>query len=306
MPNENPTEQIDVQSGGQDGAVDQPKNYNEIYNNNDKFSKPDDSQDGVVDHQNPDDEEPDAGESGAEDAQSGGADRKDGKQSHEDNAVARQARLRALHEADLKLKEEKQKMERELDERIASMGLKDPYTGKSFASVKELEAYNKRLKEAELKEQAKKTGKTVEQLSEEEEDRNYIRRKRQEEVLAEQEKKNAAKQREFVENDLYDFMEKYPDVDIEALDNNQKFRKFCGKRYGVEPLAELYKDYVDLMGGAREEAEAINRSKADRSTGTGTPGGAQMTSAQRSALEAWNRENPEMKMTAKEFLSRVN
>lgn len=112
--------------------------------------------------------------------------------------------------------------------------------------------------------------------------------------------------REFVRNDVLDFMERYPGFDadgLEALEQNEQFRRFCGTRFAREPLAQLYGDYLSVIGGAAEAAERRAMSRSARSTGGGTAGGATLSPEQHRALERWNEENPEMKMTAKEYLS---
>lgn len=110
----------------------------------------------------------------------------------------------------------------------------------------------------------------------------------------------------FVKTDLLDFMEHYPQFsaeDLEALEHNAQFRRFCGTRYGREPLAVLYGDYLFVVEGAGKAAEDRAASRSARSTGGGTAGGATLTPAQRKLLDAWNEANPDMQMTAKEYLN---
>ncbi len=112
--------------------------------------------------------------------------------------------------------------------------------------------------------------------------------------------------RAFVKADLLDFMERYPQFgaeDMEALENNAQFRRFCGSRYGREPLAALYGDYLLVVQDAGKAAAERAASRNARSTGGGTAGGAALTPAQKRVLDAWNEANPEMRMTAKEYLN---
>ena len=110
----------------------------------------------------------------------------------------------------------------------------------------------------------------------------------------------------FIRNDVLDFIERYPGFDadgLEALERNEQFRRFCGTRYAREPLAQLYGDYLSVIDGAGAAAVSRANSRSARSTGGGTAGAATLSPEQRRALEAWNEENPEMAMTAKEYLN---
>lgn len=114
-------------------------------------------------------------------------------------------------------------------------------------------------------------------------------------------------QRAFIMSDVADFVAKYPGFgpdELDELENNPQFRRFCGTRFGREPLAALYGDYLSVVGSAGAAAVSRAAKKTARSTGGGTTGGDALTSAQREVLKRWNEEHPEMKMTAKEFLRR--
>lgn len=112
--------------------------------------------------------------------------------------------------------------------------------------------------------------------------------------------------RQWIRGDAQAFAAEFPEVDLAELDNNKAFRRFCGSRYGREPLAGLYRDYLEIAGGAEQAGRARSEGKQARETGTGSGrgGGDGLTAAQQRDLEEWNRAFPGMKMTAKEFLSR--
>lgn len=115
-----------------------------------------------------------------------------------------------------------------------------------------------------------------------------------------------AVRRAFVQSDVLDFIERYPGFDadgLEALEHNEQFRRFCGTRYAREPLAQLYGDYLSVIDGAGAAAVSKAASRSARSTGGGTAGGATLSPEQRKTLERWNEANPEMAMTAKEYLN---
>lgn len=230
-------------------------------------------------------------------------------QSREENAAIHAARLRAQRDAEASAAA---KAAAKMDEEIAGMkGLVNPYTKKPFGSLQELRNYSARMEQADAQRRAKETGKSVEELTEDDENRAFLSKLRQqmerEGKAAENERKAQEARRAFIEQDVLDFVEKHPDVGVEgisALENNKQFRQFCGSRFGREPLAELYGSYLSLMGDAASAAVRKAESRSARSTGAGTDGSAVLTPEQKKALDRWNRDNPEMKMTAKEFLGR--
>ena len=110
---------------------------------------------------------------------------------------------------------------------------------------------------------------------------------------------------EFVAADAEEFSRRYPEVDLGRLDADRAFRRFCGSRYGREPISELYEDYLELTGSVREAAAISAESKTRRATGSGGgSAGENLTAEQQRSLDEWNRAFPDMKMTAKEYLSR--
>lgn len=222
-------------------------------------------------------------------------------QTREENAAIRAARIRARREA---AAEERAR----LDEEIAELGIENPYNGnKPFANLNEMREYSEQFRQAKLQAEANRTGRSVQDLSEDAANREYIRRKRREEAEQAAAQAQAEAQRQFFADDVRDFMEKYPQFDakqLDALENNKQFRQFCGSRFGREPLAQLYGDYIAIVGGAGEAAIAKAAGKAARSTGGGTAGGAVLSPSQKVALDKWNEEHPEMAMTPKEFLGR--
>ena len=300
----NATEDFELHSGAQEGVVDSPE---ESQTGGDAAL---DDRDGAVDRQEEGEFEEDfsVGEDDAEedDAAPDGADREEErKQTREDNAAIRAARLRAEREAEARAEA---RAAARADEEIKASGVINPYTGKPFESIEEFRNYGRRVQEAKLAELAKKTGKSVEALKEEEEDRALLARLRKAEAKKAAEEASAAERRSFIEKDLLHFVEKYPEFStpekIAALENNKTFRAFCGSRFGREPLAELYESYVSVVGAAGGAAVTKAAGKASRSTGSGSRGSEALTPEQKRSLDRWNEENPDMQMTAKEFLSR--
>lgn len=272
----------ETEIGGQEGVVDpQESQYDE------EFYLGDDGHEEAVDPHSGDGEE-----EGSEEGENDPAPATQGRaknQTREDNSAARQARLRA---------------EREADERIARSGMLNPTTGRPFRNMEELERFGKAQREAEVQRIAKQTGRNADDVREEMNDRDFVRELREAGEAQRAAAQAAEQKREFLVRDAQNFREKHPGVDIVKLEQNRNFRKFCGSRFGVEPLAELYDDYKAIVGGAESAGRAGAESRRSRSTGSGSAGGEVLSASQRAALAQWNRDNPDMKMTAKEFLGR--
>ncbi len=228
-----------------------------------------------------------------------GANQQTHRQTREDNAAIRAARVAARREAEAEFA-------RRTDEDIAASGVVNPYTNKPFGSMKELKEYGGRLRQAEIKRIAKESGRSEEEVADELADKEFVRQERRRRDQEEEQRQEREQQQDFIRRDVQDFVKRHPNVDLEKLENNKNFRKFCGNRFGKEPLGDLYDDYLDIVGEAGRAAVAKQADRSDRSTGGGSTGGATMTPGQQKALDAWNAANPDMAMTAKEFLARKN
>ena len=222
------------------------------------------------------------------------------RQTHEDNRRYQAAR-RAGEDAGY------QRAMEEMSRRFSKLGMRDPTTGETITNIEGLEAYSKAARKQQIEARAKAEGRSVAEVTEEEDNRDFLREQRAEAAAKKKQDDDRAALERWVAQDAAAFAEQYPDVDITELDNNKAFRRFCGSRYGREPLAGLYGDWLDITGTAGKAAAARSASKSERSTGTGGGAGSEtLTASQQRALEEWNRNYPNMKMTAKEFLSRQN
>lgn len=232
-----------------------------------------------------------------EGVQEGAADPQKEQQSHEDNRryqAARQAGERAATD----------RLMKDVNRKIAALGMRDK-SGREIVDIDQLEEYGKAMKLAAMEARAKTENKTMAQIEEEESDKDRLRQIKADEAERAKREKEDAKIREFVAKDAADFRGRYPDVDLKGLTENKAFLRFCGSRYGREPLGDLYEDWTEIAGSAAKTAAAKAESKASRSTGTGGGAGSEtLTAEQQQALDEWNRTYPELKMTAKEFLSR--
>jgi len=112
------------------------------------------------------------------------------------------------------------------------------------------------------------------------------------------------------EKQQVDFKESYPDTDVPQLKADKDFMKFANKRVGT--LKEIYEDYSDYTAEhdqkTADEIRAKYKSKDLLSTGTGkgTAGdNSGLTEQEKETLEAWNRQNPKLKMSATEFKNKL-
>jgi hypothetical protein len=256
----------------------------------------DDGRENFVDFQNTDEnEDADIGED-AEESDSDGAGQNSEKHSREENAAIRAARLRAQRDAEARVQEQ-------VNRDIAESGVINPLTGKPFSSLKELREYGKKLQRTNFEERAKREGRSVDELEEEELNRKFITSMRLKE-----EARSKPQEQGFIESDVMDFIDKHPEFNtpekLSALENNKSFREFCGTRFGREPLSDLYESYISLVGRAGDIARAKSESRMSRSTGSGNDGGEMLTPSEKRSLDEWNEKFPEMKMTPKEFKAR--
>ena len=240
----------------------------------------------------------DAGAQGEGQGEQPGADSA-GQQMRQFNTAIAAARRRAE-------KDTEERMRLQTDDDIKNLRIPNPAKpGSYFTSKKDLEDYSSALRRAEAEKRAKAEGRSAEDVLEDDEDRAFIRAQRAEAKKAEEAKQKKAERDKFIGEDIDDFRRRYPNVDIAALDTNPAFRKFVGTRYGKEHLADLYGDFVALVGEATVSAAAKSDDRQARSTGHGSGGsGGTITAAQRAALKEWNEDHPEMQMTEKEFLER--
>ena len=201
-------------------------------------------------------------------------------------------------------KDTEARVSRQYDEEIAAMRIPNPARpGSYFTSKKDLEDYSGALRRADAEKRAKAEQRSVEDVLEEDEDRAFLRAQRAEARKTEAANKQKQEQEKFIAEDIEDFQKRYPKVDIAALDANPAFRRFSGSRYGKEHLADLYGDFIEVVGEAAAGAAAKARDKSERSTGHGSSSASgTLTASQRSALREWNEQHPEMAMTEKEFM----
>lgn len=128
---------------------------------------------------------------------------------------------------------------------------------------------------------------------------------------AEKKSQEEAKQKdlEAAQAQIKAFNEEYSDIDVEKLLADPKFGKFVKRSAPNLTLIEIYEDYKELVGDTEAATIAKINSNKERSTGsgrgTGNNGGTYgLNEEQIKTVDDWNRANPKMKMTYKEFADR--
>lgn len=108
-----------------------------------------------------------------------------------------------------------------------------------------------------------------------------------------------------LESDIENFKQIFPNVRLDKLVATPAFLGFGKYRFGVEPFADIYKDYSEFVKAIENAALAKRASRNERSTGGGqsTPYTG-LTREQSEQLELWNKAYPHLKMTPREFLSK--
>jgi len=161
---------------------------------------------------------------------------------------------------------------------------------------------------AQLQEQARTQGTSPELLAEMKELKKELNELKGERNASKQAEETKRKADESWSEQVTEMAEAHPDVDLAELPNDPKFAKFAkGKAL---PLKELYEDFVDFVGEAQAEVIAKVKSKQERSTGSGkgaSPSGGNhgLNQEQMDTVDQWNKTNPKMKMSYKQFSDRL-
>lgn len=169
-------------------------------------------------------------------------------QSKEENSKYAQARRKA--EAEFKKKEEEAYKRGKFE---AFKGKINPYTQTEIADENDFEVYE------EMCEIAKKGGDPVADFIQ------YTTDKRREEKKALEEKEKINQE---AKKDIEEFTEKYPNIDLSELLNDEDFKDYIdGKR---KPLVQLYENYKKLENKFRNNG--IDIAKKTIANSNATPG----------------------------------
>ena len=173
------------------------------------------------------------------------------KQTKEENAEFARKRREAERQKAIKEAYEKGKKEalsiKERETLEALIGAENHFTGEEITSIEEARIYQTMLA-------MKRAGKDPT-------DPKAVIEWQLEQAKTTAEKQSAEQaKKEWFEKDRKDFETKYPDVDIAKLAEDAKFLKFSKGKIGVQPLAEIYSDFLEFMG----EFEATVEQKTQR------------------------------------------
>lgn len=119
-------------------------------------------------------------------------------QSHQDNAAAKAARIRAEQMT-------RDLLRQQYDEQIAKMNIPNPYTGKPIKNFKEFQEYGERFNAERLSRRHKK-GDNCRGSARGKENKEWVSKKRKEDKEIEERKR-------FLLADVKNFIEKFPDVE---------------------------------------------------------------------------------------------
>lgn len=171
---------------------------------------------------------------------------------------------------DEELDEEDESQEEEPDEDSKNEDDKD-----KDLTDEEQRRKNKDAEEARKRREAEAKAKAEEEAkAKEEADKKAAEEKAKADAEAKAEAEKTKKQNA-LGTQLFDFKQKYPDIDLAALDNDSAFKKFInGKLLGKQDFIAIYEDYVEtrgeITGQTREQTQALYKLKAQVSTGSTT------------------------------------
>lgn len=154
-----------------------------------------------------------------------------------------------------------------LDEELKAYGYEGTAKERREAIKAQREAMSSQAELEELQQQADTEGTSPELLREMRELKKEMAEMKSERQAKMAEKEATALANEAWGKQLSEFQEIHPNVDLDQLAENPKFKKFIkGKTL---PLKELYEDFTDFIGETEVDAIVKMKSKEERSTGAG-------------------------------------
>ena len=206
------------------------------------------------------------------------SDKPEAKQSEEDNTAARKARIKAQKDAEKLI----EKARKEAYNEAYQKGLKEgkintykgkinPYTQTTMEDEIDIQEY------LDMYEIDSKGGDPIKDYNKKVKEKAREEAKKQLKIEEEKEREN------FFNNDVRNFTEKNPNVELEKLFKDEKFNKFSKGKLGTQPLTEIYDDFVELTGAYKKDA--IDTAKKVIANNQATPGGVEN---QQSKEHNWN------------------
>lgn len=150
-----------------------------------------------------------------------------------------------------KKRQAKAAKQQELEIVEAKIGNVNPFTGLKIEDDGDKQEYEEML----LAKEKGYNPKDVTQMSKFRKEQRMTNRISELEKQA-QEFKAQEEERIFIQEDKLKFKEAYPEVDLaDLVNNNDKFASFAKGRVGKEPLADIYKDFLEQAEQYKAEAE---------------------------------------------------
>jgi len=195
-----------------------------------------------------------------------------------------------------------------IDEELSAFGYQGTAKERREAIKAQREAIAKQTELEELQKQSKEQGTSPELLAEMRELKKELNELKGERQAQKQVADDKQKANDSWNKQVKEMTEAYADVDLDQLAEDPKFKKFA-KGKGL-PLKELYEDFVDFIGETEAETIAKVKSKEERSTSSGKSKGSDgghhgLNEGQKKVVDDWNRKNPELKMSYKEYADKL-
>ncbi len=201
------------------------------------------------------------------------------KQSKEDNSAARKARIQAEKEAEKLIeKAKKEAYQKGLREGKINtyIGKVNPYTNRQIKDEVDVQEY------LDMYEIDEKGGDPLKDYNEKIKERTRV------EIKQQMENERKIQEKEFFDKDIKNFVDKNPDIELNELFKNEKFKKFSKGKLGNQPLVEIYDDFVDIVGEFKNEA--IKTAKKIVANNQTTPGGVENQESQELNWENMSKE----------------
>lgn len=125
---------------------------------------------------------------------------------------------------------------------IETLGGKNPYTGEDITDEADVQEY------FTMRDISARGGDPLSDFA--------SQRKREEKARLEHEKK-AEKEAEWYREDKEKFSEKYPDVSVSDLSQDETFINFAGGKIGNVPLVEIYEEYQKLTAALEKKSKEM-------------------------------------------------
>lgn len=187
------------------------------------------------------------------------------KQSNEENAkFAKERREKEQAQRIAKEKEQELKRTQEL-EKVRLEAIKETLGGiNPYTKAKIEDKYD--MDEYLLQREMEKEGlDPIQDFS------SYMKRKQREDAIKRTEEVEKKSREEWIKNDRKDFFEKYPDVNLQNLNNDELFKRLLTGKIGNIPMASIYEDYLAIKESVRKEAnETAARAVANKAASPGS------------------------------------